>query len=42
MRDGLLSQAESEIEPVSGAVIIGRGALIDSCEYEHPVPTEQK
>ena len=42
MAEGLTSVDQSEIEPVDGRVIIGRGALIDSVEYPHDVPEEQK
>ncbi len=37
-----LESANAEIEPVPGRVIIGRGALVDCCEYAHAPPTVQQ
>lgn len=43
LKDGLESQSNSEIEPFpKGEVIIGRGSIIDACEYKHKLPDKQK
>lgn len=34
--------ALNEVEPVPGRVVIGRGALVDACEWRHPLPDKQK
>ena len=38
LKDGTLS----EVEPIEGLVIIGRGSIIDVCEWHHDLPREQK
>lgn len=38
LRDGKLN----EIEPFPGSVIVGRGALIDCCEWLHALPRKVK
>lgn len=38
LRDGTLS----EVEPMPGRVIVGRGAIVDVSEWNHPLPTVQK
>jgi hypothetical protein len=42
--DALKDGAEklAEVEPFTGDVIIGRGAIIDAVEWSHPLPSEQK
>ena len=32
----------SEIEPMLGLVIIGRGAIVDASEWQHKLPDTQK
>lgn len=32
----------SEVEPFTGDVIIGRGAIIDAVAWDHELPSEQK
>ena len=32
----------SEVEPFPGDVIVGRGAVVDACEWTHPLPREVK
>ncbi len=39
---GLEDSEDSEIEPFNSDIIVGRGAIIDACVYNHPVPTEAK
>lgn len=42
IREGFEKQDPSEIEPIDGPVVLGRGALVDAMFYNHPVPTAQK
>lgn len=42
LRDGLEKIQQSEIEPLTGAAFIPRGAVMYATEYKHKVPTEQK
>ena len=37
-----LDKTESEIEPFTDDVIVGRGAIIDMTVYSHNLPTKQK
>ncbi len=32
----------SEVEPYPGPVAVCRGAMVDFCEWNHPLPKEQK
>lgn len=40
--DAIVSGELDEIEPMHGAVIIGRGAIIDAQEWPHPLPKDKK
>ena len=42
LANGFESEQQSEIEPTAGQLIIGRAAVGEAYEYDHPVPTEQK
>ena len=43
LQDGLESDDRSEIEPFNvGVVMVGRGSIIDVCEYKHDLPKVQK
>ena len=32
----------SEVEPMPGIVIVGRGSIVDACEWSHPLPRTVK
>jgi hypothetical protein len=34
--------SNSEIEPIPGIYAIGRGAIVDVCEWAHDLPTEAR
>lgn len=38
LRDGVLA----EVEPFASPVIMGRGSIVDACEWLHALPTESK
>lgn len=40
--DCLAKGTLSEVEPMPGRVIIGRGSIVDVSEWNHPLPTVQK
>ena len=40
--DCLASGELSEIEPYPGRVTVCRGAMVDFCEWKHPLPRVQK
>jgi len=41
--DALTSGSVSEVEPYpTGKVIIGRGSIVDACEWSHDLPRDQK
>ncbi len=40
--DALKTGKLSEVEPIPGEVIIGRGAVIDAIRWMHDLPSEQK
>jgi len=40
--DALITGSLNEVEPVDGLVIIGRGALVDTTEWRHALPRDQK
>lgn len=40
--DALKTGKLNEVEPFPGEVIVGRGALIDACEWLHDLPRDQK
>jgi hypothetical protein len=43
LHQALKSGVLSEIEPFSdGIVLTGRGAIVDVCNWRHPLPTEEK
>ena len=42
LEGGLESEPTSEIEPFPAEVIVGRGAIVDACIYEHVLPTKVK
>lgn len=42
LEKGFESETSSEIEPAPGQLIVGREAVGEAYEYDHPVPREQK
>ena len=40
--DSLRTGEFSEVEPMLGNVVIGRGAIVDVSEWKHALPTTQK
>ena len=42
LKNGLTTLDNSEIERFNTPVIVGRGAIIDACEYLHDLPVETK
>lgn len=40
--DAMKTGSFAEVEPFSGLVIVGRGAIIDAQEWSLPLPKEQK
>lgn len=40
--DALSKGTLSEVEPMPGDVIVGRGSVIDATIWQHALPTEQK
>jgi hypothetical protein len=42
LKDGVVSQDSSEIEPCNTDIVIGRGAIVDMIPYNHELPTKQK
>ena len=40
--DALKNGTLNEIEPYIGPVAIGRGAIVDACNWDHPLPVAQK
>lgn len=42
LKNGIETQTSSEIELFNTPVIIGRGSLVDACEYMHDLPTKTK
>ena len=42
LKNGLFSIGDSEIEPFTDDVIVGRGSIIDATVYNHDLPTKQK
>lgn len=40
--DALKTGKLNEVEPFPGEIILGRGAIVDCCEWLHPLPREQK
>ena len=42
LKDGIESSDSSEIELFKSKIIVGRGALIDCCVYNHELPTKNK
>ncbi len=42
LEKGLENTDKSEIERFNSDVVLGRGALIDSCVYKHNLPTQSR
>ena len=40
--EALTAGSLSEVEPIPGTVIVGRGAVVDAVEWVHPLPTAVK
>lgn len=40
--DALRTGNLSEVEPIAGDVVVGRGAVVDAIGWVHALPTEQK
>jgi len=40
--DTLKTGALREVEPFPGPVSVARGAIVDVCDWTHPLPREQK
>jgi hypothetical protein len=40
--DALKTGKLNEVEPFPGEIIVGRGSLIDACEWSHALPRDQK
>ncbi len=40
--DALAKGTLSEVEPIIGPAIIGRGAIVDACLWKHELPKVQK